>query len=137
MFIPCRSRPSVHDLLNHPWISLSNNILPQISSTSPTLNESQNQQQPQAQIQVTPKSTPIGPRKSFACLTDATNCTNQQQQKSQQRKASATFCTEPLSTYTVTTNCLCSQCGQTCRHITHHSPVVAKQPIAIDRGILC
>ncbi|XP_019869544.1 death-associated protein kinase related isoform X2 [Aethina tumida] len=74
-----RKRPKVHDLLNHPWISLKTNIitLPAFKST-----ESLNQ---------TPKSTPVGPRKSYGCIATATvmETTPKQQRKS--------FCTDSLN----------------------------------------
>lgn len=115
LVIDPRKRPTIHELLDHPWISLKMNILPSISLKSST--------------QLTPKSTPISQRKSFSCITDTT--------KSQCK----TFCTDNLNenfnnttvrTYTVS---ICPQCDTTCRHVTH-TPVT-KSTIPIDRGILC
>ncbi|KAJ8927414.1 hypothetical protein NQ314_020083 [Rhamnusium bicolor] len=118
LIIDPRKRPTIHELLDHPWISLKTNILPSLPLKSSE--------------QLTPKSTPISQRKSFSCITDTPKS---------QRKA---FCADTLNgsftdsavrTYTVSANCLCPQCGTTCRHITH-TPVT-KTTITIDRGILC
>ncbi|KYB25355.1 death-associated protein kinase related [Tribolium castaneum] len=98
-----RKRPTVHELLEHPWISLKCPLLPALplkpSESVPSIKS----------ISETPKS---------------------------QRK---TFCSDALSgslsTFTVSSNCLCPQCGTACRHLTH-TPV-PKTAITVDRGILC
>lgn len=114
-----RKRPSVKDLLDHPWIS------PKVSPLQPVAVKSESLAQ-------TPKSTPVSQRKSLSCMTETP--------KSQRK----TFCSDPMNggytdtavcTYTVSTNCLCPQCGPTCRRLTH-TPVT-KTPITVDRGILC
>ncbi|XP_074031724.1 death-associated protein kinase related isoform X3 [Leptinotarsa decemlineata] len=124
LVIDPRNRPTIREMLDHPWISLKSNLLPALTS-KPSEHQTSNN--------LTPKSTPISQRKSFSCITDTP--------KSAQRK---TFCADTLNgsftdttlrTYTVSNNCLCSQCGTTCRHITH-TPV-SKTTITIDRGILC
>lgn len=115
-----RKRPSVQELQDHPWLSCKMNIMPPLQ-----LNCSDS-------LTVTPKSTPYAQRKSLSCLTETP--------KSQRK----TFCADSLSggyadsavcTYTVSSNCLCPQCGTTCRRLTH-TPV-SKTPITVDRGILC
>lgn len=123
-----RSRPTINQMLDHPWISLKSNILPALTfKTSPTPEQQQQMQQQPVTSPVTPKSTPVSQRKSFSSITDVA-------------KARKAFCADTLNgstvrTYTMSPNCLCSQCGTACRHITH-TPVT-KTSIAIDRGILC
>lgn len=129
LIVDPRTRPSIHEMLDHPWISLKSNIPHSI-----TLNPCEHQNKQTNNL--TPKSTPITQRKSFSCISDTTKQTGQRK---------TTFCSDTLNgsftdsssvrTYTVSTNCLCPQCGTTCRHITH-TPVT-KTTITIDRGILC
>lgn len=124
-----RNRPNIHEMLDHPWISLKSNVPPALTLKPCDHTHQSNN--------VTPKSTPLSQRKSFSCVTDGTTKTPAQ------RKTA--FCsdtltgsftdTSPVRTYTVSANCLCPQCGTTCRHITH-APVT-KTTITIDRGILC
>lgn len=118
-FIFCfRKRPTIHELLDHPWISLKMNILPSFSLKSST--------------QLTPKSTPISQRKSFSCITD----TPKNQCKTfRTDNLNETFNNSTVRTYTVSANCLCPQCDTTCRKVTH-TPVT-KTTIPMDRGILC
>lgn len=127
LFSSSRSRPSINQMLDHPWISLKTNILPALTLKTSTTNTSEPQQQQTVQTQITPKSTPVTQRKSFSSITDVA-------------KARKAFCADTLNgssvrTYSMSPNCLCSQCGTACRHITH-TPVT-KTSIAIDRGILC
>lgn len=122
-----RHRPSINQMLDHPWISLKSNILPALTFKTTTNTTDQQQQQPPITTPITPKSTPVSQRKSFSSITDVA-------------KARKAFCADTLNgssvrTYSMSPNCLCSQCGTACRHITH-TPVT-KTSIAIDRGILC
>lgn len=117
-------------MLDHPWISLKTNILPALTIKSSTTNTTEQQNQTQLQTvtkPITPKSTPVSQRKSLSSINDVA-------------KARKAFCADTLNgssvrTYSMSPNCLCSQCGTACRHITH-TPVT-KTSIAIDRGILC
>lgn len=134
IFFFSRSRPSINQMLDHPWISLKSNILPSLTFMTSTTNTTEQPQQQQSHQQTvtqstptTPKSTPVSQRKSFSSITDVA-------------KARKAFCADTLNgssvrTYTMSPNCLCSQCGTACRHITQ-TPVT-KTSIAIDRGILC
>lgn len=122
-FLVFRKRPSVKDLLEHPWLTCKASILPplQIKSRSETGT-------------VTPKSTPYAQRKSLTCLTE----TPKSQRKnfcSDTLNGSYTDCTYSVSPFGDSPNCLCPQCGPTCRRLTH-APV-SKTPITVDRGILC
>ncbi|CAH1185537.1 unnamed protein product [Phyllotreta striolata] len=125
-----KDRPNIHEMLDHPWISLKSNIPPALTlKPCDHINQSNN---------VAPKSTPLSQRKSFSCVADGAP-------KSPVQRKTTAFCsdtlsgsftdTSPVRTYAVSANCLCSQCGTTCRHIPH-TPVT-KTTITIDRGILC
>lgn len=116
-----RKRPTVQELLDHPWISVKSIIFPQITKKSSKI------------ISVTPKSTPLSQRKTLPCVTSDTP-------KSQRKTYSSdglngAYTDTPTRTYNVSTNCLCPQCGTTCRHLPH-TPV-SKTPITVDRVILC
>lgn len=107
-----RKRPSVKELLDHPWLTTKAQLTTQTIST---IN------QPEIiTITTTPKSTPIAqpkiPKKSY-------NNDN----------VNGSYTGTPVRTYT--SNYSCPQCGTTCRHLSH-SPVT-KSPITVDRGILC
>ncbi|KAJ8913845.1 hypothetical protein NQ315_003754 [Exocentrus adspersus] len=119
LIIDPRKRPTVYDLLNHPWISLKINILPSLSPLKPSTQQSS-------------KSTPISQRKSLSCI------------REKPQNQSNTFRTNTLndnyhnttvSAFAVSTKCLCPKCNPTYRHITHTT--VTKATIAMDRGILC
>ncbi|XP_050313402.1 death-associated protein kinase related-like [Anthonomus grandis grandis] len=111
LIVDPRKRPSVHELLDHPWISLKVSP-PATLSLKPSTD-------------ITPKSTPIQQRKSLSCITESTQC-----------KSTKDFQTKPKrNTLSSFSNCLCPQCGAACRHLTQ--PTVAKSTISIDRGILC
>ncbi|XP_044754109.1 death-associated protein kinase related isoform X1 [Coccinella septempunctata] len=123
-----RKRPTIQELLDHPWISLKSNISSLIvKSTSES-------------IQVTPRSTPISQRKSLSHVNvSAPNTTPISQRKTYLQTSdnlNGPFEGSPRSAYQVPNNCLCSQCGTTCRHLTH-TPHVSKTAITVDRGILC
>lgn len=117
-----RKRPTVQQLLDHPWISFKSIIFPQITKKTPEILGV-----------TTPKSTPLSQRKTLPCVTSDT--------PKSQRKTYSTdnlngaYTETPTRTYNVSTNCLCPQCGTTCRHLPH-TPV-SKTPITVDRGILC
>lgn len=117
LVIDPRKRPTIHALLDHPWISLKMNILPSLSLKSST--------------QLTPKSTPISQRKSFSCVTDLPK--SQCEKKFSTDTLNDSFNKSAVHPYTVA-KCCCSRCDTTYR-ITH-TPVT-KSTISMDRGILC
>ncbi|XP_060528371.1 death-associated protein kinase related-like isoform X2 [Cylas formicarius] len=59
LIVDPRKRPSVHELLDHPWISLKTNLVPTLPMKSSEL------------LNISPKATPISQRKSFSCISDA------------------------------------------------------------------
>jgi serine/threonine protein kinase len=113
-----RKRPSVRDLLEHPWISYKASLLPSLPA----------------------KTAEAAPTTKSSCATRSLACISETPKS--QRK---TFCSEALTgsfadsttvrTYTVSSNCLCPQCGTACRHLT--PTPVTKTTITVDRGILC
>lgn len=126
VFLVYRKRPTVHELLDHPWISLKSNLLPSLTTKS---TES---------INITPKSTPISQRKSFSCITTTTDSPPKSKDfpTTLLRNSVTGSFSDSASVRTYTTvNCLCPQCGTACRHLSH--PQVTKTTITIDRGILC
>ncbi|KAH1000463.1 hypothetical protein HUJ04_000368 [Dendroctonus ponderosae] len=131
LIVDPRKRPTVHELMDHPWISLKSNLMQPLSAPI---------RSPEP-INVTPRSTPIGQRKSFSCLSSDGGCADLTP-KSKDFKAaharttlSGSFAESPVRTYSVTAQCICAQCGPTCRHLSH-APVT-KTTITIDRAILC
>lgn len=126
LIVDPRKRPTVHELLDHPWISLKSNLLPSLTTKS---TES---------INITPKSTPISQRKSFSCITTTTDSPPKSKDfpTTLLRNSVTGSFSDSASVRTYTTvNCLCPQCGTACRHLSH--PQVTKTTITIDRGILC
>ncbi|KAF5296672.1 hypothetical protein FQR65_LT10212 [Abscondita terminalis] len=116
-----RKRPTVLQLLDHAWISSKTHLVPQLSKISSEIHG------------VVPKSTSQSQRKTLPCVTSDTP-------KSQRKSygsdgLSSSFGDTTSRTYNMSTNCLCPQCGTTCRHLPH-TPV-SKTPITVDRGILC
>ncbi|KAF2904140.1 hypothetical protein ILUMI_02029 [Ignelater luminosus] len=116
-----RKRPTVQQLLDHPWISHKALILPPITKKTSEI------------LSVTPKSTPLSQRKTLPCVTSDTP--KPQRKTYSSDSINGTYADSPTRTYNVSTNCLCPQCGTTCRHLPH-TPV-SKTPITVDRGILC
>lgn len=86
-------------------------------------------------INVTPKSTPTNQRKSLPCPPEAPPSNNTRTPFNSENLNGSYADTTPVRTYAVSTNCLCPQCGATCRNMPH-TPV-SKTPITVDRGILC
>ncbi|XP_076251839.1 death-associated protein kinase related-like isoform X1 [Rhynchophorus ferrugineus] len=121
-----RERPSIHDLLDHPWISLKTNLPPALTL-------------PSEPTPITPKSTPISQRKSFSCITSSPtegSPISKDFPAHLRTTLTGSFSEPGVRTYTVTANCrLCPQCGTACRHLSHTT--VTKTTITIDRGILC
>uniref|UniRef100_A0AAR5QD56 non-specific serine/threonine protein kinase n=1 Tax=Dendroctonus ponderosae TaxID=77166 RepID=A0AAR5QD56_DENPD len=64
LIVDPRKRPTVHELMDHPWISLKSNLMQPLSAPI---------RSPEP-INVTPRSTPIGQRKSFSCLSSDGGC---------------------------------------------------------------
>lgn len=160
LVIDPRRRPSARELLDHRWLTMHAPLVP---SLPPCNNNNNHQHSISATSASTPDLEPeislsslnnCTQRKSVACGA-ATNFNNfDKSSKSTSNLSSASSnnsivngsSTYPESTttaaataatvrtYSVSANCLCSQCDTTCRHITH-TPV-SKTTITIDRGIL-
>lgn len=111
-----RKRPTVKQLLDHPWLSQKVHVLPLPEVLS-----------------LPPKSIPASQHnKSLPCIpTDTKN----QRKTFSSDTLNGSFADSTSRTYNVSTSCLCTQCGTTCRHLPH-APVT-KTAITVDRGILC
>lgn len=124
-FIKCtlvvdpRKRPTVQQLLQHPWIT------PKLHLKTPVIRE-----EPIVNVPITPKTTPVSQRKSMPALTSDTPIASRKSYDSYDGNAPPT----PTAVRSFVANCMCAQCGTTCRHM--QAPV-AKTPITVDRGILC
>lgn len=116
-----RKRPTVQQLLDHPWLTPKEYILPPITKKASEI------------LNVTPNSTPLSQRKTLPCVTSDTPKFQRKTYSSD--SLTATYTDSPTRTYNMSANCLCPQCGTTCRHLPH-TPV-SKTPITVDRGILC
>lgn len=106
-FCCCRERPSARDLLDHPWLSTKTHI-PQTITTV------------QTETITIPTPKPIAQPKISKKTYSSDNI-------------NGSYAEPTVRTYA--SNCLCPQCGTTCRHLSH-TPVT-KTPITVDRGILC
>nr|CAH7721589.1 unnamed protein product [Callosobruchus chinensis] len=131
-----RNRPSIHEMLDHPWISLKTNLPAQLpSATSTTSNENGHQQTSSSSSTLPqPRSTPMTQRKSFSCLASVESSPGGSSNAvgtvtaSSSPKPSST----PSSSSTTTTTFSCSNegataavlqcllCGPTCRRHHHH-----------------
>ncbi|XP_017785824.1 PREDICTED: death-associated protein kinase related-like [Nicrophorus vespilloides] len=126
-------RPSVKELLQHNWLtprlSMTRTILTQIKT------EPNNQQQIVARCNgttVTASPTPAVPPQSSDCCVVSKQPQPQSQQQRKSFEPSPFGDGTPLRSFA---NCMCAQCGTTCRHLPHNT--VSKTTITIDRGILC
>uniref|UniRef100_A0A6P7FBF8 non-specific serine/threonine protein kinase n=1 Tax=Diabrotica virgifera virgifera TaxID=50390 RepID=A0A6P7FBF8_DIAVI len=84
LIVDPRNRPSIHEMLDHPWISLKSNI-------PPTLHLKPCEHQNIQSNNITPKSTPITQRKSFACINDTGTVKSPGQRKNGFDTLSSTF----------------------------------------------
>lgn len=111
----CRKRPTVIELLDHPWLTTKVHIPQNVVSSI------------QTEMIQTPKSTPILQPKIAKKTTTTTTATYNNE------NINGGYAESTVRTYT--SNYLCPQCGATCRHLSHSN--VTKTPITVDRGILC
>ncbi|XP_066248238.1 death-associated protein kinase related-like isoform X1 [Euwallacea similis] len=131
LIVDPRKRPTVHELLDHPWISLKSNLVTSLTTKScesidiTTLSDRRRS-----------TSTPISQRKSFTCITTVDSPPPKSKDFPTARmRNNMNSDSSAVRTYSTTVNCLCPQCGTACRHL---SPAqVTKPTITIDRGILC
>ncbi|CAH1994340.1 unnamed protein product [Acanthoscelides obtectus] len=132
-----RDRPSIHEMLDHPWISLKTNLPAQLpSSTTNTSNENGHYQTSSSSSSTLPqpRSTPMTQRKSFSCLpsiesspgssssamgTVTATASPKPSSSSSAASSSTTFsCSNEGATATAVLQCLL--CGPTCRRHHHH-----------------
>lgn len=119
LIVDPRKRPNIQDMLDHPWISLKTSITPPLIIKSSENNS----------VTSTKSAPVLGQRKGLGQV----NGTPKTQRKIYADNLIQDSSTNPLRTFG---NCLCSQCGTTCRHLSHTS-TVAKTVLTVDRGILC
>lgn len=110
-----RKRPSIQQLLDHPWVCLNSTILAPMALKATTEGL---------------KATPLSQRKSMPSIT------TEPPTKIPQKKLSSTFCSDNLKSKVATAYvCFCPQC-ETSRHRSHTIPV-PKTTLTVDRGIKC